>query len=392
MTLIQRIKNIRLNGKIALYRLLPLRQNKIIFWANSFKQYGCSPKYITEYLLREYPDRFDIVWVFEDGVQIPDELDKKIRAVRYFSYAYLRELHTAKFVVCNMRTGPAYLWKKRKGQIYIQTWHSSLRLKKIEGDAAEHLPDVYIQHAKEDSKRIDFLLSGCRFSTEIFKRAFWYNGIILETGTPRCDILVKNNSETRKKVFQHFRIPESSRLVLYAPTFRSSKTSDYLGMDFARLKKSLEGDQAQWTIGARLHPNILHTVDADGAVAMSKYSDMQELLVAADLLITDYSSCMFDMAIARKPCVLYAPDFDEYVAKERGLYFDLRELPFPIAETMDELREAIRNFDLEEYLLQVEAFLDRIGSFEDGNAAKRVCEFICQQTAKKEAVDAGFVS
>ena len=91
MTLIQRIKNIRLNGKIALYRLLPLRQNKIIFWANSFKQYGCSPKYITEYLLREYPDRFDIVWVFEDGVQIPDELDKKIRAVRYFSYAYLRD-------------------------------------------------------------------------------------------------------------------------------------------------------------------------------------------------------------------------------------------------------------------------------------------------------------
>lgn len=112
---------------------------------------------------------------------------------------------------------------------------------------------------------------------------------------------------------------------------------------------------------------------------MSKYPDMQELLAAADLLITDYSSCMFDMAIARKPCILYVPDLHEYIEHERGLYFDLRELPFPLAETMDELREVIRSFNRERYLDKVDAFLSRIGSFEDGNAAKRVCEFICQQ-------------
>ena len=214
----------------------------------------------------------------------------------------------------------------------------------------------------------------------------------MESGTPRCDVLLKENSDIKGKVYQHFHIPEDSKLALYAPTFRSNKGSDYLGMDFTRLQGVLEENGSQWTVGARLHPNILYSVDAEGAVVMSKYPDMQELLAAADLLITDYSSCMFDMAIARKPCVLFAPDLYEYVEHERGLYFDLGELPFPIAETMDELREAIRNFDLEEYLLQVEAFLDRIGSFEDGNAAKRVCEFICQQTAKKEAVDAGFVS
>ena len=379
MTFIQRIKQLRLNGKIAFYRLLPLRKNKIIFWANSFKQYGCSPKYITEYLLQNFPNQYDIVWVFEKGVQVPNDLPAAVRVVWYFSYEYLKELHTAKYVICNMRTGPAYLWKKRKGQIYIQTWHSSLRLKKIEGDAADHLPDEYIQHSKEDSTRIDLLLSGCRFSTDIFRRAFWYDGAIMESGTPRCDVLLKENSDIKGKVYQHFHIPEDSKLALYAPTFRSNKGSDYLGMDFTRLQGVLEENGSQWTVGARLHPNILYSVDAEGAVVMSKYPDMQELLAAADLLITDYSSCMFDMAIARKPCVLFAPDLYEYVEHERGLYFDLGELPFPIAETMDELREAIRNFDLEEYLLQVEAFLDRIGSFEDGNAAKRVCEFINQQ-------------
>ena len=379
MTLIQRIKQIRLNGMIALYRLLPLRKNRIICWANSFKQYGCSPKYITERLLKDHPGRYDIVWVFEDGVQVPEELRGRVRIVRYFSYAYLRELHTAKFVICNMRTGAAHLWKKRTGQIYIQTWHSSLRLKKIEADAAERLPDVYIRQAKADSERIDLLLSGCRFSTDIFRRAFWYDGTILESGTPRCDVLLKKDPGIREKVYRHFHIPEISRLALYAPTFRSGRGSDFLGMDFTGLKGMLEADGSPWTVGARLHPNVLHGADPDGAVAMSTYPDMQELLAAADLLITDYSSCMFDMAIARKPCVLYVPDLDEYVAKERGLYFDLEDLPFPLARTMDELKEAIRGFDRERYLEKVDAFLEKIGSFEDGNAARRVCEFICRQ-------------
>ena len=117
MTFIQRIKQLRLNGKIAFYRLLPLRKNKIIFWANSFKQYGCSPKYITEYLLQNFPNQYDIVWVFEKGVQVPNDLPAAVRVVWYFSYEYLKELHTAKYVICNMRTGPA-LEKKKRADLY----------------------------------------------------------------------------------------------------------------------------------------------------------------------------------------------------------------------------------------------------------------------------------
>lgn len=375
MKLIENIKKLRHNAYIEYYRCLPVQKNKIIFWANSFKQYGCSPKYITEYILKNYPNKFDLVWVFENGVKIPENLPNEIRVVRYFSMEYLKELHTAKFIICNMRTGAAYYWHKRADQIYIQTWHSSLRLKKIEGDAAEYFSHDYIQTCQEDSKKIDLLLSGCKFSTDIFKRAFWYDGEIFESGTPRCDCLLNSTSETKKKVFEHYNIEESSKLVMYAPTFRSSKPSDFLGMDFERLKDTLGQN---WVVGARLHPNVLASCVPTGAISMSKYPDMQELIAAADILITDFSSCMFDMAIAKKPCVLYAPDLDEYLEKERGLYFNLIDLPFPIAKSMDELCELLSHFNAEHYYSKLEAFMGSIGSFEDGHASERVCEYICR--------------
>jgi CDP-glycerol glycerophosphotransferase len=377
MKLINQIKNLRHDVYIELYRHMPIQKNKIILWANSFKQYGCNPKYITEYILQNYSEQFELVWVFESEATKPEGLEKKVRIVHYFSLEYLKELHTAKFVICNMRTGAAYHWKKRPEQIYIQTWHSSLRLKKIEGDAAEHFTQDYIEICKEDSRKIDLLLSGCRFSTDIFKRAFWYDGEIMECGTPRCDILLNNTEYTRRKVFAHYNLPEESKLILYAPTFRSNKPSDFLGMNFIRLKEVL-GDN--WIIGARLHPNVLVSVIPEGAVSMSKYPDMQELIAAADILITDFSSCMFDMAIAKKPCVLYAPDLEEYLEKERGLYFDIEKLPFPLAKDMDDLCRILSEFDSGIYQQNIEAFMKTIGTFEDGHATERVCEYICQKS------------
>lgn len=374
MKLINKIKKLRHDVLIWYYRHLPIQKNKIILWANSFKQYGCSPKYITEYILKNYPEKFDLVWVFEHGAAIPEGLDKRVRIVYYFSIEYLKELHTARFVICNMRTGAAHYWNKRSEQIYIQTWHSSLRLKKIEGDAAEHFDPSYIEMCKEDSKKIDLLLSGCKFSTEIFKRAFWYDGEISESGTPRCDVLINGTDDTKKKVYECYNIPLDSKLILYAPTFRSNKPSDFLGMDFSRLKETLG---SEWVVGARLHPNVLASVIPDGAISMSKYPDMQELIAAADILITDYSSCMFDMAIANKPCVLYVPDLEEYLEKERGLYFDITKLPFPIAKSMDDLCDRLKNFDSKEYQKELEEFMKTIGSFEDGHATERVCEYIC---------------
>ena len=373
MSFINQIKALRHQMYIWKFCHTPIQNNKIIIWADSFKHFGCNPKYIALYLLKHYPGKFDLVWVFEDGVLIPEDMPKEIRIVRYFSIDYLRELHTAKFVICNMRTGSAYHWHKRPEQVYIQTWHSSLRLKKIEGDAIDALGVGYAKEAQEDSSKIDLLISGCAFSSEIFRRAFWYKGEIMECGTPRCDILLNDINSAKEKVFRYYGLEENKNLVIYAPTFRSNKPSDFLGMDFKRLKDTL-GDK--WVVGARLHPNVLTAVVPDGAISMSKYSDMQELIAAADILITDFSSCMFDMAIAKKPCVLYAPDLEKYLEKERELYFDIKELPFPITKDMDELCRILSDFDCVGYQQKLEEFMSKIGSFEDGHAAESISGFI----------------
>ena len=379
MKIINTIKKLRHKAYIKWYSLKPLKENKIIMWANSFKQYGCSPKYITEYLLKYYPDKYDIVWVFEPQVHIPDGLDKRVRIVRYFSMEYLYELHTAKFVICNMRTNDSYYWHKRKGQVYIQTWHSSVRLKKIEKDAQQCFDEKYIDSAKKDSERIDLLLSGCDFSTSIFKRAFWYNGEILKSGTPRCDVLFENNKDLKNKIYDKYNIGHNNKIVLYAPTFRKGNSAELHDLDFSRLsielKKAFGG---AWKILYRMHPNILSECISDysEAINVSKYPDMQELMTAAEILITDYSSCMFDMAIAGKKCILYAPDYLEYIKDDRGLYFDFEELPFPLADSNDTLASVIEHFDEEVYEKNIKGFLRKIGTYESGDASRQIAEYI----------------
>lgn len=376
MSMIHKIKHLRHEMYLHWYHHLPIQNNKILCWANSFHAYGDSPKYIAEYLLHNYPGKYDVVWVFENGVAIPEDIPREVRIVRFFSVEYLKEISTAKVIICNSRTASHYFFDKRSEQIYIQTWHSSLRLKMIEGDAPS-LPLNYVENAKEDSKKIDLLLSGCAFSTRVFRRAFWYEGEILEGGTPRCDLLLEKNSAVRQKVYHYYGLSADMKLAIFAPTFRDGKVAQTHGMNFAGLSSALRvSDKAEWAIGCRYHPNLKDAPVPSGSIAMTLYPDMQELIAASDLLITDYSSCMFDMAISGKPCILYIPDIKEYTANERALYFNLNELPFPIALSMEELYERIKDFDFDVYQSRIRAFLDSVGSYEDGQATKRVAKYI----------------
>ena len=370
MKILPFIKSLRHKAYLARYRAMPIKKNKIILWSDDFKTFGCSPKYIATYLAEHFPGQYDLVWVLERGRPVPEGFPEGVRLVRYFSMEYLREISTAKVIICNHRTGGYHHFRKRKGQYYIQTWHSSLRLKKIEGDAPG-LPEDYVNHAKEDSRKIDLLLSGCGFSSDIFRRAFWYDGEIFEHGTPRCDGFFGNNSAVKEKVFRFFGIDNGKKLALYAPTFRKDKKPGIYGMDFAMLGKALG---PEWALGCRLHPNLNADVSGDDCIPMSSYPDMQELLMACDLLITDYSSSMFDMAVAGKKCALYVPDLESYMAGERGLYFDITALPFPRGENMEQLCACVSDF--EGYADRCRAFLKEIRSFEDGNAAAAVARRI----------------
>ena len=378
MNVINTIKDLRLKILIKLYSSIPIKKNKIIMWSNSFKSYGCNPKYITEYILKNHPGEYDIVWVIDADLPIPQNMPDNIRIVRYFSKEYLYELHTAHFVICNSRTGDAYYWYKRKNQVYIQTWHSSIRLKTIEKDAEEFLGQRYIDIAKEDSKKIDYIISGCSFSSKIFKESFWYSGKVLECGTPRIDFLL--NCSNNKELLKKANLSDEFKYILYAPTFRTDDNYEY-NFDFEKLVQMCEKHMGgKWKLLYRLHPNLIFKIKEhklpNVCIDVCHYSDMQELIAVSDLMITDYSSCMFDMMYIKKPCILYMPDFDEYTSNERKLYFNIKELPFLKAYSENEIFNDIENFDNKEYLNNINKFLDKIGSFENGTACKEISKLL----------------
>jgi len=370
--LVGKIKKIISLFIIHIFNCFPIKHNKIFMISYYGSQYGCNPKYISEYITHRTPnDRFDIVWAFNDVKQHEHIL--YVRKVKNMSLKYFYELCTSKVVITNFRTTDLFL--KRKDQYYIQTWHSSLRLKQIEKDAEEKLPQSYIEMAKRDSKKCDLLLSGCQFSTDIFKRSFWYKGEIFEHGTPRNDVLFSHNPNIKSNVFKSLNLCNDFKVVLYAPTFRNHQDHTVYELEYKEITRSLENRfGGKWIFLVKLHPHLLSIsnsiIQGKNVLDVTSYDDVQELLNISDVLITDFSSLMFDFAITRKPCFLYVPDYGEYVENDRNLYFNIFELPFKAVINAEELLYKILHFDSSAYSRDLNNFFFKIGSYEDGKASE----------------------
>lgn len=359
-----------------MFCVFPLRRKTILFLSYYGAQYGCNPKYLSEYLVKEHP-KWNVCWGFTD-TQAHSSVP--VRKVQFPSVRFFYELATCQVFVANYRM-PEY-YKRRKGQLYVQTWHSSLRLKAIEADAQSSLSEHYIQMAKHDSKQISFLLSGCEKSTEIFRRAFWYDGKILPSGTPRMDIFFSENVEAKRRIKQTLGINDHSRVVLYAPTFRENKKQNVFNIDLTELVDGFQRKWGgEWTVLIRLHPHLRNNVGtwAKSSVSVrdvTAYDDIQELLYVSDVVISDYSSLVFDFAQTRRPCFLFTPDLKEYLVKERNLYFNLEDLPFPIIRNNEDLVSIINGFNERDYCLQINSFLKKVGSYETGHACENVYQAI----------------
>lgn len=360
-----------------------IQRGRVVCWAYNYKQYGCNPRYLTEYLLNNYPD-MEIVWVFRRGIDFSG-IDKRIKCVRFRTWEYLKMVNSAEFLVTNSRTDPWHIyWHKRPEQKYLMLWHGGAALKKVERDAEDKLGYSYWRKAKRDSEVCDLMISGCRANTDLIKRSFWYSGEILEAGIPRNDIFfnTKQHLEIRERLNSEYNIPANNRIVMYAPTFRRSGSIEPYRIDWQgllpHLREKFGGEDL--TILLRLHPNLIGKADTSSlinspaVIDMTRYPDMQELLCISDMLITDYSSSMFDYAILRRPCLLYATDVEQY---DRGYYYNLSELPFPLARDGKQLVELIKSFDYENYLSSLDAFLDNtLGLKERGVAAKELAEWM----------------
>jgi CDP-glycerol glycerophosphotransferase len=361
----------------SLFNLMPIEKRKIVICSYLGKGYGDNGKYIAEEIIKQELD-CDIVWLLKKELNDKVEFPSQIRMVEYNSFKGLYELATAKVWIDNGRK--FFYPPKRKGQFYIQTWHGSLGIKKIEKDVQDVLSKDYINAAKKDSKMTDLCISNGNHISNLYKNSFWYNGEVVEYGCPRNDILFSIDNRIKHKVLNYFNLPKDAKIVLYAPTFRKSEKTDVYNLSYIELIKTLVnrfGDN--WIILIRLHPNISMMADdlvyGSTVINATNYDDMQELLATSDVIITDYSSCSFDFALTKRPCFLYVPDVKEYM-NDRNFYFSLDEIPFSYSLSNEELFANIMRFNKDIYTQNIESFFVSQGIVEDGKASERVVEKI----------------
>ncbi|GAB4080853.1 CDP-glycerol glycerophosphotransferase family protein [Modestobacter muralis] len=270
-------------------------------------------------------------------------------------------------------------WTKKPGATYLQTWHGT-PLKRIHRDAAWLPPDELLAELDEDIARWDLLITPSPAATDLLRSAFRYTGEVLETGYPRNDVLSAPDADARRaRVRAQLGIPEGTTAVLYAPTYRDDEADGAvdapLGLDVAALAERL-GDDAVLLL--RLHYFMGHQTRpaSSGRVQdVSAYPDISELYLAADVLVTDYSSSMFDFAVTGKPIVLFTYDLEHYEGRLRGFTFDLRTgAPGPVVLDQEALTEALLDLPAvaAAHADDQARFVARWCALEDGHASERV--------------------
>lgn len=356
-------------------RIFSIKQNKIVCSSWKGKRYSDNPKYISEKLIEKYPF-YEIVWLLNKDFK--EDLPTRVRRASNNCLTQLFELVTAKVWIDS--STKIYGLKKRKGQLYVQTWHGSYGLKKLYGDIPDKLRFIERKYMQYNSKIIDLMISNSEQTSQIYHRAMWYDGKILEYGSPKNDIFFEDNNNCRSKVNEYFGVC-GKKIAIYAPTFRNNLQTKQFDLDYKRVITALESKFGeQWVILIRLHPHNLMEAEKfieydDKVLNASFYNDMQELLVAADILITDYSSCMFDFVTNKKKCFLFATDVEEY-KKERDYYFEIENLPFPLAKNNAEMEHNILCFSEKEYNEKLNKLFQMVGLNETGHASEKVADYI----------------
>ena len=374
-------------------RVFPIKKKKIVFCCiEGTTGYTCNPKYIAEELIKKQSE-YELVWLVND---VRKEFPKEIEVVKNTLWNRAYHLATAKLWIDNSRKQLEV--RKRKGQIYVQTWHAKLGFKPTCLDRGASFSTIAYLVSKHDSDMVDYWLSNSDWYDKTLKSGSLYEGKTLRTGSPRCDILVKASqdkkikNDIKQKLCNLCGITSENlddiHFLMYAPTFRGgSQGTDRtieVGNHFPNyntLKENLEKRfGGRWIIALRLHPQlVVRNLDAKVsnptnhiAIDVSRVDDMYEILAGCDAFMTDYSSAAFDAAVMRIPVFLYCDDYAQYEGERGKLLWDLRRLPFPLAVNNIELEQNIRRFDDKTYQMGLEQLFENAMMVEDGRAAENV--------------------
>lgn len=385
------------NRTIALYHLMvkvfPVQKKVILFESNLGRNYTGNPRAIYEEMIRHGLDKdYQCIWFFEN---VNRKVPGNAQIVKRARLTYLYYMAIAKVWVFDCRQ-PEFLIK-RNDTVYIQTWHGTplkklaLDMEQIDSVVSSSIED-YHEAFRKNTDTWDYLISQNRFSTETFKRCFAFEEKpILEIGYPRNDILFrKNKPDSIRHLKKKYGIPLDKKVILYAPTWRDN---EFYGqgrykfvspLDFNLAKERLSDE---YVFLVKYHYLVADQIDwsqYEGFVySFDEKVDISRLYLIADMLITDYSSVMFDYSILKRPMLFFAYDLENYKDNLRGFYFDfLEEAPGPISKDTNQLLDDILSYDAAKWQEKYKAFNEKYNHVDDGKASDKVTNLICDIVEK----------
>lgn len=360
-----------------LFRLLPLNKNKIVYYSYWGDQYACSPKAIYKNMLEE-KTKMKNIWILND-INMP--IEGNPLKVKKNSLKYWYHLATSKYFVQN--TNMPVWYKKRRNQKEVQTFHGTF-MKTMGFDTPEFKFETRQHKIDEFQKKVNnwnYVSVPSKFMEDKAKTAFNTNVEAIKSGFPRNDMMfeaLKYKTDTKEKL----NIPSDKKVILYAPTWREGDSN--IELNIQKMQGILDND---YVLLVRAHYMVSNEMDIREnypfAINVSNYPSIEELYSISDVLITDYSSVMFDFAYLKKPMIFYAYDLEKYLHGERGVYLDYQNIvPGPLVRTTDEIIDSLNNYQHldEAYKEKYEKFYNDFCQYgREGNSSIKVIDKIIKK-------------
>lgn len=370
-------------------KFLGVDEHRAVFISFNGLSYSDNPRALSEKLHALQP-QIEIVWLFLRPEEKKDLVPDYVKCVKEGTFGALKVLATSKIWVDNF-CKPLYTYKG-KHQIYVQTWHGDRGFKKVLYNST-FLPKSFRILEKDIC---DVMVSGSEFGKSVHETAFRFEGLTLNYGTPRNDMLVINDPERKKiidlKLRQLMGIDPDVKIFLYAPTLRreasesgGNQASD--GIDLVKIVEVLEDKfKEAWCCVVRAHSAVggIEGIpkDYDKIKNGNLVEDMNDLLFITDFLITDYSSSAGDLALMDKPIILFQSDREAYIDRDRTFYFDIDDTPFIIVENNTELMLALEKLDMDQVPDNCKAILDFYTTNETGASSEKIIDHMMGKIKK----------
>lgn len=357
---------------------IPINPKSMIFVSFSGRNYDDSPKALYEEICnRETFNDWDLTWAFKEPELHNIPRGKKIK---FGTWQYWIKLLGTKVWIDNGGIDLG-LDLNRKKNLLVKTWHGTFLKKGYGNENTGAILSIYRKHQKVDKRSIrciqtEYELENCSKSLKAAPETF------MKCGYPRNDVLLKYTEEQKKAIRKRIGIPSDKKVLLYMPTFRNylvGSNHEFVlkpPIDLSKWKNKLEDE---YVLLMRTHYMIAESLDLkeDGFIYNAcDYQPLSDLYSVADILITDYSSAMFDYALLEKPIRCFGYDYEEYIEKS-GLICDLATiLPYPMAKTEDELLKSIESMDYDEDCKRTKRFREQFAEYFKGSASKEMVDEI----------------